>query len=128
MLWFFKDPRLRRDRWLLVMNSAITLFNLGWALAFPENAFVWLNWLAAGFGIATTVNQPVVAKWRLLVEDQTATILASNAALDAMSPASLRTMVEGALADVVAQMRRDGSLPPDVDVQLGDDDKPKVVH
>jgi hypothetical protein len=126
MKWF-QDERLRNDRIMFGANVAAALINVAWALAFP-NYFTFLNWLVAGVSGGTAMCQITMAKQRLMVEDQTATILAQSAAMDAISPAQMRTMLQAALAEVVAQLKRDGTIPADAEITITQDNLPKSLH
>jgi hypothetical protein len=122
----------RNDRIAIAVTLTAAAVNLVWALAFP-NAFTWLNWTAFGSCITLAAFQPTLARLHRLVEDQNTTIVTSNAAMDAVSPAHMQRMMRGALLQVVEQMRKDGTLPPDVAVDVNLDNLPqwppsKSVH
>jgi hypothetical protein len=113
---------MNRDRLLIAAMLVGAAFNLAWALAFPDGMFAWLNWFAAGGCAATAANLPAMNKFRRLAADQTATIIAQSAALDAVSPAHIQATLHGALAEVVDRMRKDGTLPPDTELDIMPDD------
>lgn len=125
---------MNRDRILIAAQYTGAAFNIGWALAFPDNYFAWLNWLAGGFCLGVAVMLPIGNKMRKMIEEMTVTMVAQSAAIDAATPAHMRTMLQGALLQVVEQMRKDGTLPPELNVVLtalmnsDDGNKPKIIH
>lgn len=89
------------------------------------NAVSWLNLISAGFCFGMAFFLPMIDKLRALAADQSeiitrqaVTITAQSAEINATSPTHMRTMLQGALTEVVTTMRRDGTLPPELEVQL----------
>ena len=120
---------LKKQDWILIAFNVVGVaFNVGWALAFPDNYFTFMNWIAVGGCTALAFTQPILSQWRAVVDDQSATIIASNAAIEAVSPAHMQTMLHGALTAVVEQMKRDGVLPPDAQISIDQDNLPKSFH
>ena len=117
----------RRDWIIIAFNLTGAAFNLAWALAF-QNDFTFMNWIAVGGCASMALTQPTLARWRKVVEDQNVTIIASNKAMEAVSPEQMRTMLQGTFLQVVAKMRKNGTLPPELDVQLNDNGPSKSMH
>jgi hypothetical protein len=126
MKWLENHPR--RDTILVSTIVVGALFNIGWVLMFPDNGFAWLNWFAGGFCAGTAACLPTMNKLRRLVDDQHGSIVASNAAMEAISPEHMRTMLQGALVAVVEQMKREGTLGAEINVTFGDEPPSKSFH
>jgi len=125
MKWLYNHPRLHVI--LIAFNVALGAVNVASAVAFP-GYFSWTNWLVAGFCLGTASCLPTIHKLKQLAEDQTNSLIASNAAMEAMSPANMRTMLQGALLSVIEQMKKEGTLPPEIQITLADDELPKSYH